>query len=156
MSEGYEEILAGESYLRPPPDARHERVCARLHSALALALNGSLTTRLLPPRTIVELCPGTLIRPDLALVTCANRRLWLAGEVVGANDHGVDTVTKKELYEQTAIPRLWMVDPRYDNVEVYQGSPYGLSLRHILAGREALSEALLPGLRLTIAELFGD
>lgn len=156
MSAQYEEILAGETYLRPAPGARHERICGRLHAAVAQVLGGSTIARLLPPRTIVELCPGTLIRPDLALVTSANRRLWLAAEIVGAEDHGVDTVTKKDLYEETAIPRLWMIDPRYDNVEVYQGSPCGLSLLRMLAGRDQLHEALLPGFQLTVMDLFAD
>jgi len=47
-----------------------------------------------------------------------------------------------------------MIDPRYDNVEVYHGSQYGLILKGILAGREILTENLLPEFQLTIAELF--
>ena len=31
MSEPYEEILEGETRLRPPPGARHEEICRRLH-----------------------------------------------------------------------------------------------------------------------------
>jgi Uma2 family endonuclease len=49
---------------------------------------------------------------------------------------------------------LWMVDPRYDNVEVYHCNQYGLILKGILAGREVLAERLLPEFQLTIAELF--
>ena len=44
-----------------------------------------------------------------------------------------------------------MVDPRYDNVEVYHGTQYGLTLKRVLAVRELLTESLhadsfLPGL----------
>jgi len=49
-----------------------------------------------------------------------------------------------------------MVDPRYDNVEFYHGTPYGLALKAILAGRESLNEALLPNFVLTVAELFEE
>ena len=94
------------------------------------------------------------MRPDLALVTAATGKLWLAVEIVSSTDHRWDTVTKKELYEQYALPRLWMVDPRYDNVEVYHGTPHGLALQHIYAGREMLGEKLLPALRLQVAALF--
>jgi Uma2 family endonuclease len=52
------------------------------------------------------------------------------------------------------LPRLWMIDPRYDNVEVYHSSEYGLILKSILAGQELLTEKLLPEFQLTIAELF--
>ena len=27
---------------------------------------------------------------------------------------------KKQIYEDLNLPRLWMIDPRYNNVEVYQ------------------------------------
>jgi len=48
------------------------------------------------------------------------------------------------------------VDPRYNNVEIYHGSPHGLALQHIYAGREMLVEKLLPALRLTVAQIFSQ
>ena len=39
-----------------------------------------------------------------------------------------------------------MIDPRYDNVEVYHSNEYGLILKGILAGHELLTEKLLPGI----------
>ena len=52
------------------------------------------------------------------------------------------------------VPRLWMVDPRYDNVEIYHSFEFGLQLNGILAGGEVLQEKLVPQFRLTVAELF--
>ncbi|MEN9574147.1 MAG: hypothetical protein RL514_2002 [Verrucomicrobiota bacterium] len=156
MSLDYEEIIEGVSVLRRVSSGRHEEFCARLHAAFASALAGSAVARLLEPRSVVQLSPGTLLRPDLALVTVATGKLWLAAEVVSSTDHRWDTVTKKEVYEAAAVPRLWMVDPRYDNVEVYHGSPHGLALQHIYAGHEVLGEKLLPGLKLAVADLFTD
>lgn len=94
------------------------------------------------------------MRPDLALVTAATGKLWLAAEIVNAGDHHPDTVIKKALYEELRLPRLWMIDPRYDNVEVYHASPFGLVLKGILAGSEWLTENLLPEFRVVIQELF--
>jgi Uma2 family endonuclease len=87
-------------------------------------------------------------------VTTANNRLWLAVEIVSSDDHRVDTVIKKQIYEDTKVPRLWMVDPRYDNVEVYHTTEYGLVLKGILAGSEILSEQLLPEFQIVVRELF--
>jgi Uma2 family endonuclease len=56
--------------------------------------------------------------------------------------------------EEMNLPRLWMIDPRYDNVEVYHGGQYGLSLKNILASREILNEPLLRQFQYVIAELF--
>ena len=155
MSNPYEEIVRGESVLRHAPGWRHEAVCERLHSRLSNTVAPVKTTRLLPLRSVIELSPGTLLRPDLTLVTAATGKAWLIAEVVDTVDHHPDTVIKKALYEDVRLPRLWMVDPRYDNVEVYHGSPYGLALQRILANRDLLTEALLPDLSLAMADLFG-
>lgn len=156
MTHPYEEILRGESLLRRGPGTRHELIAGRLHALVSLSAATLSTTRVLPPRSVIEICPGTLLRPDLTLVTAATGKPWLIAEVVDKVDHHPDTVMKKDIYEDVRLPRLWMVDPRYDNVEVYHGSRYGLSLRRILANRDALTEALLPELNLGMSELFGD
>ena len=156
MSETYEEILQGETVLRRPPGHRHELVCSRLHAAVTASLASNGHARLLPPRSIVQLSAGTLVRPDLAMVTAANNRLWLVAEVITPDDHRLDTVAKKMIYEDLNPPRLWMVDIRYDNVEVYHSSPYGLTLQRILAHRESLTDSLLPALQVTMSELFRD
>lgn len=154
MSEPYEEIIEGVTLLRYPPNRRHEQICTRLHEAVAASLVTVPTTRLLECRSVVQLTSDTRVRPDLALVTAANVKLWLAVEVISSDDHRPDTVTKKQIYEDLNMPRLWLVDSRYDNVEIYHASPYGLMLKGILAGKETLTEQLLPGLNLTISELF--
>jgi len=154
MSLAYEEILEGLPALRQPPGERHERICERLHERVAASVAKNPTARLLAPRTQVSLRAGATFRPDLALVTSATGKLWLAAEIVNSGDHHPDTVIKKLIYEEVRVPRLWMIDPRYDNVEVYHASEFGLILKGILAGQELLTEALLPEFQLPIAELF--
>lgn len=155
MSEPYEEIIEGERMLRFPPAQRHEDICRRLHAHLAVAVENFPSVQLLPLRSITPLSAGTMLRPDITLITTATSKVWLIGEVINSEDHQPDTVLKKNLYEESKLPRLWMIDPRYDNVEIYHGGPYGLSLKTILAQRDTLEESLLPGFSLTIAELFG-
>ncbi len=154
MSDPYEEILAGEITLRLPPGARHELTLERLRTALLAAVAGSPVAKLLEPRSQVRISHSTALRPDLALVTAASQKLWLAIEVVSSDDHQTDTVTKKQIYEDLRVPRLWMVDPRYDNVEVYHATEYGMKLVGILAGREVLEEKLLPDFRMIVGNLF--
>ena len=156
MTSDYEEIIEGVSVLRRVSAGRHEAVCEILHAAFATALACNSVARLLEPRSIVQVSAGSFLRPDLALVTAATGKLWLAVEVVSSTDHRWDTVTKKDLYESAAVPRLWMVDPRDNTVEIDHGSPHGLALQHIYAGREVLTEKLLPVLKLTVAQLFSS
>ncbi len=154
MSKPYEEILEGASLPRSAPDVRHEIICDRLHAAMTASVANLSTTQLLAPRTKVQVSRSTTICPDLALVTVATGKLFLAVEIVNRGDHHSDTVVKKEVYERIRVPRMWMVDPRYDNVEVYHSMEFGLELKGILAGREILSEQLIPEFQFVIAELF--
>jgi Uma2 family endonuclease len=154
MSQPYQETLDGATLPRSAPGARHEVICARLHREMAASVAGLASTQLLAPRTKVQLSRTTFFCPDLALVTTASGKLILAVEIVSREDHHADTVTKKEIYEQHRVPRLWMVDPRYDNVEIYHSFEFGLQLKGILAGGEMLSEKLIPQFQLTVAALF--
>jgi len=155
MTQPYEETLNGTPMVRPPPGERHELICQRLHKYIRASVGNLASTQLLPPRFEVRLSRETLVRPDLALITTANRKLWLAAEIVSSEDHAPDTVIKKQIYEEVRLPRLWMLDPRYDNVEVYHATPYGMALKEILAGRDLLTERLLPEFQITVSELFG-
>jgi len=154
MSRPYEEIFEGATLARSAPGERHELICGRLHQAMTASVANLSGTRLLAPRTKVQVAHATAICPDLALVTVATGRLWLAVEIVSREDHRADTVVKKEVYEKIRVPRLWMVDPRYDNVEVYHSMEFGLKLKGILAGSEVLTEQLIPEFQIVIAELF--
>jgi Uma2 family endonuclease len=156
MTEPYEEILAGETTLRLPPGPRHELICSRLHAVVKASVANISSARLLERRTEIIVAANTTLRPDLALVTTANNRLWLAAEIVSSDDHRVDTFLKKQIYEDIRVPRLWMIDPRYDNLEVYFSSEYGLNLKGILAGDEVLGEKLLPEFQLVVSELFRE
>ena len=154
MSRPYEEILGGETYPRSAPDARHELICEKLHTFMSAGVANVAATQLLAPRTLLQVARNTSLRPDLALITTATGKLFLAAEIVSRDDHAADTVVKKEIYEQIRVPRLWMVDPRYDNVEIYHSTEFGLQLKHILAGSEILAEKLIPEFQIVISELF--
>jgi Uma2 family endonuclease len=154
MSQPYPETLEGAFLMRLAPGARHEAICARLHQNVHASVANLTSTRLLLPRCEVQLSPTTIVCPDLSLITRASGRLWLAAEIVSSDDHRPDTVVKKQIYEEMRLPRLWMIDPRYDNVEVYHASAYGLVLKSILAGSELLTEKLLPEFQMTVADLF--
>ena len=154
MSSPYEEMLQGAPHLRTSPGPRHEQICTRLHRCVQSCVANLSSTTLLAPRSAVRVAPDSVLRPDLALMTVPGSKLWLAAEIVSSEDHAPDTVVKKQIYEEIRLPRLWMIDPRYDNVEVYHATQYGMVLKGILAGTELLSEKLLPEFQITIQELF--
>lgn len=156
MSEPFQELLDGEQIHRFAPGERHEQICERLETWLSQIIGPLSAARILPRRSEFRLSSNTRIHPDIALVTKAGNKLILAIEVISSQDHRPDTVSKKIIYEDYKVPRLWMVDPRYNNVEVYHGTAFGMALKEILAGSQKLSDTLLPGLEIEIKELFAD
>ena len=111
--------------------------------------------RILAPRDEIEVSEGNVFRPDLTLVEVETGKPWLIAEVIDTADHMPDTVAKKDVFADVKLPRLWLVDPRYDNVEVHEASSFGITLRGILAGSEVLEEEALPGFRVEVKDLFG-
>ena len=156
VTEPYEELLEGHTLTRRGPGPRHEQICARLHQCVLASVGNLSGTRLLPPRSSIEISRNTKVCPDLALITVPNGKLWLAAEIVNSEDHRTDTVIKKLIYEEIRLPRLWMIDPRYDNVEIYHATQYGLVLKHMLAGRDLMTEKLLPEFQMDVADLFAN
>lgn len=156
MPELYQELIDSEWILRVPPRPSHDRICQQLHRWVTRSLTSASSCRALPMRDQVILSERNQFRPDLAMVTTATGKLWLAAEVINQEDHHADTVMKKSVYEEIRIPRLWIVDPRYENVEVYHATQYGLSLRQTLTLKEVLAEPLLPGFEMPLSELFSD
>jgi Uma2 family endonuclease len=156
MSEAYQEILAGQTLVRKAPGIRHELICRRLHQTVQASVANFSGTRLLSARSRIQISQHTVVCPDLAVVTAQTGKVWLVAEIVDSADHKPDTVLKKQIYEDARLPRLWMVDPRYNNVEIYHSTEYGLSLRQILAGNDVLTEKLLPEFQISVVELFAE
>jgi len=159
MSEAYEEVIAGEVARRRPPPAAHELLVSRLHALVAGSLAPGLGLQLLPPRTSLQLADDCILRPDLAVMRTTPEftgpdRLYLVAEVLVPGDHHLDTFVKKDIWTRLRLARLWMVDPRYLNVEVYGLGEYGFTLTDILAHHHRLTDPHLPGLGCTMDELF--
>ena len=101
------------------------------------------------------------LQPDLCIVRSAkgdgdasSGQPYLVAEVLLPGDHHVDTVVKKQLWADIRLPRMWMVDPRYLNVEVYAFTEFGFTLQDILANHHPLTDPGLPSLSCTMRELF--
>ncbi|MGA7723695.1 MAG: Uma2 family endonuclease [Opitutaceae bacterium] len=163
MSEPYEETIHGEDFYRSPPNSSHELLVARLHRLVANYLPADSGLKVLPPRTELNLGEEVRLQPDLCIMRLrspetgpAEETPYLVAEVLLPGDHHTDTVVKKQLWSDIRLPRLWMVDPRYLNVEIYASTEFGFTLLDILANRHPLTDPNLPGLSCPMRELFAD
>jgi len=163
MNEGYEELIDGEVRKRHALTAEHELLVERLHDGVQAALSPNSVLQVLPPRSALQLTGECTLCPDLAIVRIPpptekdpHPQLYLVAEVVHPADHHVDTVVKKQLWSDRRLPCLWMVDPRYRNVEVYGCGEYGFTLLNILANQDKLTDPFLPGFAYAMRDLFAE
>jgi len=161
MSEPYEETINGENLLRCAPSQAHELLVERLHKLVSSSLSPNSSLKVLPPRSGLDLGGAGQLQPDLCIVRTSGgagdggvNPPYLVAEVLHPGDHHVDTVIKKQLWADIKLPRMWMVDPRYLNVEVYASTEFGFTLLDILANRHPLTDPNLPGLSCPMRDLF--
>lgn len=158
MSETYEELIDGETLLRRAPTSEHELLVGRLHDLVAAALPLNSSLRLLPARSRLQLDENCVLCPDLAIIRTDRDggipQLYLVAETILPGDHHADTVLKKQIWSDARLPRLWMVDPRYLNVEIYGCGEFGFTLLNILANQAKLTDPFLPGFNPSMDELF--
>jgi len=77
----------------------------------------------------------------------------LAAEVMGPTNTAEAVLDRLEEYFQAGVRLVWVVLPRHGKGYVYE-SP--TSVRILQVGDDLDGGAVLPGFRLSLAELFGD
>lgn len=159
------ELIDGELFVTPVPVTKHQAIAFNLTLALGLFVReGRLGAVRFAP-TGVRLQADTLVIPDLCFI--AQDRLDIIGEktidgppdliieILSPGTRRRDLTTKRELYARFGVPEYWIVDPDARSVTV-------LSLTHgryepiPIGQHDTLQSRVLPGLTLTLAQVFLD
>ena len=154
MTDPYDEVIDGREYIRGPINGPHELLCDRLHTWVKQYLPVNSALHLLRRRSLVKLRADTDIRPDLALMRRNAPRLYLAVEVLQTGDRHADTVLKKQILAACQVPRLWIVDPRYQTIELYVTTGGQFRLETMLGLEDSLTDVALSGASYRLSELF--
>jgi len=83
----------------------------------------------------------------------------LVVEVLSPSNRRYDEVTKRRLYERTAVTEYWLVDSDAGTVKVYRrAEELRFERARLFSAQdgEALASALLPGLELPLRPLFAQ
>ena len=163
------ELIDGEHVVTAAPNSRHQRVVMRLGTALNTYAEAYRMAVVLPAPTDVILSPHDVVQPDLLLVTVGRRDIVrnrvegppdLAIEVLSPSSRRIDEVLKRRAYERCGVAELWILDPDVERVRVYRrsedGGPFSRAVELAAEHGDVLETPLLPGFRITAAELFAD
>lgn len=159
------DLIDGEAYMTPSPNARHQILVGRLHVALLNALQGRSLV-LLAPMDVV-LARDTALQPDLVVVLEGNRGIVrdvvrgvpdLVVEVLSPSTARRDTGLKLATYARHGVPEAWIVGDKMQTAEIYRlvtgAGAYQLAAT-CRAGDHATTP-LLPRLSLEVASLFAE
>ena len=125
------EFIGGRLYMTPAPVTRHQRVLARLWSALFRILVDSGRGEVLSAPLLVQF-PGTddRVQPDLLFVSDERRAIIGEKQVTGAPDLVVEILSpstahrdrgiKLDLYARSGVRQYWIADPVDDVVDVWR------------------------------------
>lgn len=157
------EIIDGELYEMPPPNADHVRVIMNL-IRLLLPVADRLGWELRTAPQGLFLPDADPVEPDLILLTAEQRHLVsrrgvegppaLVIEVLSPGNRPHDLVTKRALYARGGVPEYWPVDPAAATIEVLalEGGDYRT---HLLArGDEMVTSLVLPDLAFPASATF--
>ena len=164
------EIIDGVHYVTASPNLRHQQLLGRLHFAIELVLRAQPGTGqvLLSPLDVV-FSKWDVVEPDLLFVSSDKRHILTKANVQGAPDLVVeifspstqkrDEQIKRQLFERAGVHEYWMVDPDRCVVYVWRRGDGGEMKRvgeQSAADAAVLTTPMIPGLALSMTELFAD
>ena len=160
------ELIAGEHYVTPSTNVRHQELLRRLVREFVLYQETHPEGRLFFAPLDCVLTNVDIVEPDLLLVAedqlhiLADKHVRgapaLVVEISSAATRRVDEVTKRRLYERVGVREYWIVDPDANRLAVYRrGGDGAFGVPVMFASREdVLTTPLLPDFRLPLPELF--
>ena len=160
------EIIEGDCFMSPAPRTRHQRVSLKLATALEIHLTRHKAGVVFDAPTDVVLSKVDVVQPDLLVVLATRTFIITEKNIQGAPDlvieilsettRKTDEVVKKKLYERHGVLEYWIVDPELALVKIYRLSDgrYERAEERAEERGEALSTLLLPGLTVSLADLF--
>jgi Uma2 family endonuclease len=162
------EIIDGELYVNPAPNLKHQRVIAKLLSALHRYFEEHANGEVFVAPTDVVLSDTNVVEPDLLVVLSARSSILTERNIQGAPDivievlsdstRRVDEIDKRKLYEHFGVSEYWIADPVIDTMKIYRRAARGFErvAEVSLEAGGALTSPLLPGFSLDIQRVFAD
>jgi Uma2 family endonuclease len=157
------ELIDGEILMSPSPRVRHQTIAGRLYSRISAFVESRRPGAVFTAPLDVHLPSGDIVEPDLIVVAEANRAIiqdWIRGapdllvEVVSPDRPERDRIIKRGLYARNGVGEYWIVDDGPASIEVLALSGSIHEPRGFFLQDDELASPFLPGLRLSLREVF--
>ncbi len=161
------EIIDGEHYVSPAPFTPHQGLSIELGSRLHLFVKRHRLGRVFAAPCDVVLSKHDIVQPDLMFISNPRASIITEKNVQGAPDliieilsegtRRLDETVKLELYDRYGVLEYWTFNTSKQVAQVYRRTLQDLRLVAELSaeGGDVLSTPLLPGIEISLAEIFG-
>jgi Uma2 family endonuclease len=161
------EIIDGEHFVTPSPNARHQVLVGRLHFAIEqfLRQRRGLGRVVLAPFDVV-FTRWDVVEPDVLFIAGDQAEILtdknvqgapaLVIEILSSGTRTVDEHIKRRLFERGGVREYWLVDPELDVVKVFRRQADGSFPREAELSRDAhdrQTTPLMSGLVIPLDEL---
>lgn len=159
------ELLGGELYRVPAPTTRHQRVSQRIETQLIEHVEThELGDVFHAPVDVVFGQAGAreVAQPDIVFI--ARAHIVTEAEIAGAPDLVIEILSpgteerdrtyKKTLYARYGVLEYWIVDPNANTVEQFTPDTRGYRPPQVYSTGGTLQSTLLPGLRISLQDVF--
>ena len=158
------QLLEGDLIMSPAPNRFHQDVVLNLIDLLRGYLRAHPVGRIYVAPFDVYLSDHNVFQPDVLFVTAANFSRFgddglhgppdLAIEVLSPGTAQLDKKNKRRVYAQAGVKELWLVDPLLLQVQLYDFARDPAKPVRLVEEDETITTPLLPGLMISVAEIF--
>jgi Uma2 family endonuclease len=158
------EIIGGDHYVTASPVTRHQRISARLFTALQSFLAAHRLGEAFYAPFDVVMSFHDVVVPDLIFVSHARSHLVTTKNLQGAPDLAIEILSpstrprdeslKRDLYERVGVEEYWLVDPDRNTLTVFRRQDTRFLPPQTFAPPATLLTPLLPGFELPLDGVF--
>ena len=158
------EVIDGVLYMAPAPGTPHQSASARFITHLMTHIEFAGLGRVLPAPYDVELAPGVVVQPDVAVVLAPHTGIITPSRIIGAPDLVVEITSprtathdrsrKLQAYARAGVREYWLADPHSQTVELLvlrQGDYHSLG---VFQGQALLPSTVVPVLPVRVEQFF--
>lgn len=158
------ELINGEIVKRASPDTEHQNTSSNLMRLLFRHVPEKFAGKIFHAPYDVYLDEDNLVQPDLIFVAHKNEHIIQKGCIMGVPDLVVEILSpgtyrtdrgpKLKLYQRLGVSEYWIADPRGKIIEMYVLTEGAYDL--VAVGEEGgtVESRLLPGLVITVNDVF--
>jgi len=162
------ELLNGEAFAMSAPSAKHQMILGELFAQIHVFLKGK-PCKIFPAPFDVRLFyradgkDDTVVQPDISVI-CDRQKIGPEGcrgapdfvvEILSPSNSAIEMQQKLELYRESGVKELWIIDPENNLLTVYllQGDIiYSKNYKKT----DTVAVTVLQGLNIALEEIFAD